>query len=204
MIITTAAFSDICCLLCQTRIPFILQVNFLLRRWKKEEKRQTDEIWTVSLRQSSLTCFCSRARRWAAAAVCWHPESRAGLWGPSAVEPVGETKQETVTWAGFTSGWCHPLSYLIYLTGKGATKQSSHPPSIVPWSEHKQAHEPGLKWSPPVNPFVVLTIRRPEIPKALSSHQWQVFGRGTQMALCAINITYTQYLTAASAASLAA
>lgn len=61
----------------------------------KKKRTHTEKIGAVTLRQSSLTCFCSRALQWAASAACWHPDSRAGLWGPSAVEPVGETKQET-------------------------------------------------------------------------------------------------------------
>lgn len=74
---------------------------------------------------SKQTCFCSLARRWAASAACWHPDSRAGLWGPSAAEPVDESKQEKadITWAGSTSGWCHPPPYLISHSGEEVEKE---------------------------------------------------------------------------------
>lgn len=103
-------------------------------------------IHTVPCRQPSLTCFCSQAQRWAASAACWHPDSRAGLWGPSAVEPVGETKQETSREPSLPPD--DVIHYLIlYLTGreKGGKQQLSHQTSIKTQSEHKQTHKVWLE-----------------------------------------------------------
>lgn len=109
---------------------FYLKVNFSFWRGIERDKQK----WSAPLNQSLLTCFCSRARQWAAAAVCWHRESRGGLWGPSAAEPVGETKQET---------WCQlalPVADLILsLLSHISQKQQNSRVTSHPWTPREQS-----------------------------------------------------------------
>lgn len=140
---------------------FYFNAEVLVVEMKNKVKRQTEKYWTVSPRQSSLTCFCSRALQWAASAVCWHPESRGGLWGPSAVEPAGETKQETSHELALPLG--DVIHYFISSLTRG-TKQLSHQISIKTWLMHRLAYRPGKKWPPPVNPFFILAIKNTEPP----------------------------------------
>lgn len=81
----------------------ISKVHFLQCRWNTDATERGCEE-----RHSSLTCFCSQARQWAASAACWHPDSTAALRGPSAVEPVGESVMR-----------CHTDDIIqrLYLTG---------------------------------------------------------------------------------------
>lgn len=51
-----------------------------------------------------------------------------------------------ITWAVSTSGWCHPLPYLIsHREGEGGKQQLSHQTSIKTQSEHKQTHKVWLE-----------------------------------------------------------
>lgn len=51
-----------------------------------------------------------------------------------------------ITWAVSTSGWCHPLPYLIsHREGEGSKQQLSHQTSIKTRSEHKQTHKVWLE-----------------------------------------------------------
>lgn len=204
MIITTAAFSDMCCLLCQTRIPFILQVNFFLRRWKKEEKRQnrrdlnslTEAVIPnlFLLSSSAMSCRCcllaSREQgRSVGTLCCW-----ACRWN--------QARDSHVSWLYLWMMSSTILSYISHREGGNKTVKS---PAIHRALIRAQT---GTRAR-----FEVITtcksFRRVNNKKAWNPtgtffSSMTGFWQGTQMALCAINITYTQYLTAASAASLAA
>lgn len=97
-----------------------------------ENRSQREQLRRASLRQSSLTCFCSQARQWAASAACWRPDSTAAPRGPSAVEPVGETKQETS---------CDVIRMM------SSSAHISRGPSFQTQSQHKQTVVEGaISW----------------------------------------------------------